>query len=129
MDNETTKNSKVNMPPSPAKKVREHVALSETSMLKINKWFEQIFSKKKIKLSRKDLINWLIEKLPENLSTNDLNSIIEKFYDEEAFLLQLLRDVKKAKRDGEAIPAIATTVKVKKSNRQKELPSGESSLE
>ena len=78
----------------------EHVALNEASVQKINRWFEQINAKKKIKLSRKDLLNWVIEKSPENLSNNELNAIIENFYDDEAYLRQLLREVKKAKADG-----------------------------
>ena len=78
----------------------EHVALNEVSVQKINRWFEQINAKKKIKLSRKDLLNWVIEKSPENFSNNELNAIIENFYDNEAYLRQLLREVKKAKADG-----------------------------
>ena len=63
---------------------------------------EQINSKKKgVKISRKDFVNWLIEKSPENLPNGEINALIEKFYDEESFLRELLREVKKLKANGQ----------------------------
>ncbi len=102
----------------------EHVALALTSTLKINKWFEQINAKKKIKLSRKDLINWLIERLPENLSAGDLNALIDKFYDNEKYLRQLLREVKAAKASGsdENLDIILKTKKLDARRDQEEVP-------
>ena len=43
-------------------------------------------------------MNWLIEKSPENLGGADLNSLVDRFYDEASFLRQLLREVKIAKK-------------------------------
>jgi DNA invertase Pin-like site-specific DNA recombinase len=48
----------------------------------------QILAKKKIRISRKDLVNWLIERFAENLSGNELNALIDRFYDEERFLFE-----------------------------------------
>ncbi len=96
----------------------EHVALNELSVQKITRWFEQINAKKKVKLSKKDLLNWLIEKLPEGLSTSDLNSITEKFYDEETYLRQLLRDVKRAKASGELESTVEVFVRPKREKRE-----------
>lgn len=80
---------------------REHVALTPGSVQKVNRWLEQADGKR-VRLSRKDLLNWFIEKSPENLSNADLNSIVERYYDEEAFLRQLLRETRQAKKDGQA---------------------------
>ena len=60
---------------------KEIVTLSEASSKKIAHWLEQIESKK-VKLSRKEFLNWFIEKSPDNLSNSDLNAIAEKYYDE-----------------------------------------------
>lgn len=103
----------------PARPNRDHVALSEESTQKINKWFEQINSKKKIRVTRKDMVNWLIEKSPENLSSGDLSAIISKFYDEETFLRQLLRDVKRAKASGEG-DSLEVIVRTRKTESKKE---------
>lgn len=101
------------------KKKIEHVALSENAIQKINRWFEQINAKKKIRLSRKDLVNWLIEKVPDNLSGSDLGAIVEAFYDDEAYLRQLLRDVKKAKAEGKD-DSIDVIVRPKRLDSKKE---------
>ena len=62
------------------KRPREHVTLDDTSIQKLDKWLEQINAKKKINISRKQLVNWLVEKLPENISGSDINEKIKKFY-------------------------------------------------
>lgn len=99
----------------------EHIALSETSTTKINSWFEQINSKKKgVKISRKDFINWLIEKSPDTLSGGDLSALIDRFYDEAAFLRQLLRDVKLAKSEGKNNTGFELVLKTKKTEAKKD---------
>ena len=100
---------------------RDNVALYEQSVQKINTWIEQVKTKKKgVKISKKDLVNWLIEKTPDVLSNADMNAVIDKFYDEEIFLRQLLREVKKAKLDGNTEPALEFVVKAKKVDQKKE---------
>lgn len=99
----------------------EHIALSETASEKISNWIEQIGIKKKgVRISRKDFVNWLVEKSPENLSNGDLNSLIERFYDEASFLRQLLREVKNAKKKGQTEPALEFIVRAKRSDQKKE---------
>lgn len=62
---------------------------------------EQISQRKKgLKISRKDFINWLIDKAPDVLSNSDFSNLVDQFYDEATFLRELLRDVKKAKAEG-----------------------------
>ena len=104
-----------------AKPRRDNVALLEPSVKKISIWLDQIKAKKKgLKISKKEIVNWLIEKMPDTLSNSDLNAIIDKFYDEEIFLRQLLRDVQKAKLDGQTEPSIEFVVKTKKIERLKD---------
>ncbi len=78
---------------------RETVVLNEESGKKIDRWLEQIATRR-VRLSKKEFLNWYIEKSAENLSNADLNAIVERYYDEEAFLRRLLKEVKQAKKDG-----------------------------
>lgn len=99
----------------------EHIALSESSTLKVNSWFEQINSKKKgVKISRKDFINWFIEKSPDTLSGSDLSAIIDRFYDEAVFLRQLLRDIKQAKANGKMDSGFELILKTRKNESKKD---------
>ena len=97
---------------------KEIVTLSEASSKKIAHWLEQIESKK-VKLSRKEFLNWFIEKSPDNLSNSDLNAIAEKYYDEEAFLRRLLKQVKQDRKNGTA-GNIELVVKQKRTELKKE---------
>lgn len=99
----------------------EHIALSENASAKVTSWIEQVGIKKKgVRITRKDFVNWLIEKSPENLSNGDLNSLIDRFYDEASFLRQLLREVKTAKKNGQTEPALEFIVRMKKADQKKE---------
>lgn len=101
-------------------KRQEHIALSELASEKITNWIEQAANKKKgVRITRKDFVNWLIEKSPENLGGADLNSLIDRFYDEASFLRQLLREVKTAKKNGQTEPALEFIVRAKKSEQKK----------
>ncbi len=101
--------------PECARSKLEHVALSRASVKKINAWLEQASSKKKgVKISRKDFINWLVEKSPDNLTAADLSALIDRFYDEAKFLRHLLREVKQAKADGKKNTGFELVVKSKK---------------
>lgn len=108
--------------PEIIKKKIETIVLNEVSSKKITNWLEQISLKKKgIKISRKDFLNWLIEKTPDNLGSSDMNSLIDKFYDEENLLRQLLREVKKAKKDGQLEPSLEFIVRTKKTEQKKDI--------
>lgn len=99
----------------------EHIALSEIASEKITNWIEQASNKKKgVRITRKDFVNWLIEKSPDNLGGGDLNSLIERFYDEASFLRQLLREVKNAKKNGQFEPTLEFNIRAKKMDAKKE---------
>jgi len=97
----------------------EHVALSEESSQKLDHWIEQINAKKKIRVPRRELINWWLKRSPDNLSNSEVNILIEEFYDEESYLRQLLRDVKKAKESGQTEPTLEVVVRQKRSEQVK----------
>lgn len=94
------------------------IVLSEASIQKVDRWLEQVDGKR-VQLSRKEFLNWFIEKSAENLSNSDLNTIVERYYDEEKFLRQLLRETRQAKRDGQ--PAqLEIVVRPRKSETKRE---------
>lgn len=99
----------------------ETISLTANSSQKITSWLDQISQKKKgVKITRKDFINWLIDKSPDNLNSSDLSALIERFYDEAAFLRQLLRDVKQAKSEGKSETGFELVLKTKKSDQKRE---------
>lgn len=100
----------------------EHVTLLPDSSQKINSWLEQVsFKKKGVKISRKQFVNWLIEKMPENLSSSDLSSLIDRFFDEQKLLRQLLRESVKAKAEGREDAGFELVVKTKKPENKNEI--------
>jgi hypothetical protein len=99
----------------PSKKV---VTLSERASAKLDRWFEQINAKKKVKLSRKEFVNWLIERSPDSLSSTDLNSIAEKYYDHVAHLNHLLREAKKSKLEGSGEVGVEVIVRAKREKKE-----------
>lgn len=110
-----------NEKPESSRPKLEHVALSASSVHKINVWLDQASAKKKgVKISRKDFINWLIEKSPDNLGGGDLSALIDRFYDEAKFLRHLLREVNQAKADGKTDTGFELVVKTKKPDSKRE---------
>lgn len=100
----------------------ETVVLSENSSLKLTNLIEQASQKKKgIKITRKNFVNWLIERLPENLSSSDMTSLVENFYDEEVFLRHLLKEIKKNKFEGKSISEYEIVLKSKRPSTKKDL--------
>uniref|UniRef100_UPI00273873E1 hypothetical protein n=1 Tax=Staphylococcus epidermidis TaxID=1282 RepID=UPI00273873E1 len=105
----------------------EHVALTEASSKKISGWLTQAAGKKKgVKIPRKGILNWLVEKMPENLTSAELNSLIERFYSEEQFLRQLLREVQESKSAGNEEPDFELVVKARKAEKTVTEPKNDS---
>lgn len=101
----------------------DHVALLPESSKKINAWIEQVSLKKKgVKISRKQFVNWLIDKMPENLSSSDFASLIDNFFDERKLLRLLLRETAKAKAEGRDDAGFELVVKTKKPENKSENP-------
>lgn len=98
---------------------KEHVALSNAASQKISLWFEQINAKKKVKLSKKAFVSWYIESAPDNLSNSEINAVIEQFYDPEAHLRQMLREVRKAKKEGQSGRSMELILRERRSETKK----------
>ena len=104
---------------------RDLVAISKEAAIKIDQWIEQINAKKTVNLSRRAFLSWYIERAPDNLSNGEINSALECFYDTEAHLRQLLREVRKAKENGDG-NTLDFVLKAKKAEPKKESSQDES---
>ena len=76
----------------------DKVGLLQSSTEKINAWIYSVEEKKQgTKITKRALVNWVIEQLPELPSKSDLNLLVEKFYDEERHLKQRIRELRERK--------------------------------
>ena len=113
----------------------DRVTLSVELLAKVDGWIAQtVVRKKGVRLNRKDIVLWKLEQATGDLSEAELQELAARFYDEERFLLDLLRDVKSAKARGEKVSLDALELqdvpKIRKKRRSKLATdlSGESSL-
>jgi hypothetical protein len=95
------------------------IVLQDGAIQKIDHWIEQVEGKR-VRLSRKEFLHWFIKKSPENLSNADLSTIAERYYDEEKFLRQLLRETRQAKKDGQ-VSSMEILVRPKKGDTKREV--------
>lgn len=80
------------------------VTIDQKNLTKVARWMDQIESQTNgVKVTRKDIVNWLICAHAESLSTKELSAISRLFYDEERMLLQILKNVRRAKANGEQV--------------------------
>lgn len=49
------------------------------------------------KISKRALVNWVIEQMADQPSKAEINMLIEKFYDEERYLKQRIRELREKK--------------------------------
>lgn len=71
---------------------------------KLNQLMEQLIqSKQGISVTRKEMLNWMIERFSDQLSQSDLKDLSDRFYDEERFLRLAWEEVRAAKSRGERI--------------------------
>ncbi len=83
--------------PKPDKKPKvEQVALTENSVRKIEGWFAQMPG---LDLSKREFVNWLIERQPDEISSSDISDLVNVFYSKEKFFQQLMRKAKQAKSE------------------------------
>lgn len=80
----------------------DRVILKPELLAKSDGWIEQVKAKRKgVRISRKDVVLWKLKQASADLSDVELEELTSAFYDEERFLLDLLKEVKAAKARGE----------------------------
>lgn len=72
----------------------EQISLSESSSRKIDQW---LFQMPGLELTKKEIVNWLVERQLDELSSADISSLVNVFYSKEKFLQQLMKKSKQVK--------------------------------
>jgi hypothetical protein len=71
---------------------------------KIGKLLEQLRSGTPgCRATRKDVLNWIVGKVPDSLSPADMKELSDLFYDEESFVKIALAEIRAAKSRGERL--------------------------
>jgi hypothetical protein len=82
-------------------KYPDRFTIDPVNLEKIGSLLEQLKNKVQgCDANRKELLNWMIEKFPTELSAADLLELTTRFYDEEKFLRSALDEIKEAKSRG-----------------------------
>lgn len=82
----------------------DRITLDAETLQIIDGWIAQVRAYKSgVDLSRKDLLNWLVQNLPERLSGSQEKQLAEAHYSELRFLQYAARRIKEAKARGEAL--------------------------
>jgi hypothetical protein len=80
----------------------DRIALAESELAKIDAWRVQIVAAQRgVRLSRCDLVRWLIETKPSELTTTESLAVGRRHFDEKRFLLDLTREFNSRKARGE----------------------------
>lgn len=90
-------------PSSPRKqKSVERTSLSHEAVVKLSGWLEQL-STLPIKVGRHDLVNWLICKQRDQLTSREMDLIQKMFFCPVKALEEITSEVKRSKQNGETI--------------------------
>ena len=82
----------------------DRVTLDLASMARIDGWITVVTaSAKGVMISRKDVVNWLVQHQDVALSAEQLRDLRSKFFSDVRFLQQAIRELKAARLRGESI--------------------------
>ena len=96
MEIPTTKKTKFRHP--------DRVTLTPELLSKLDGWMKQVTDKHRgVRLTRNNIVDWLIGSYPAELPNADIKIIAERFYDEERFLKDAIRELRSKKSRGENV--------------------------
>lgn len=82
----------------------DRITLDAKTLQIVDAWIAQVKTYKTgVDLSRKDLLNWLVQNLPERLSNSQEKQLAEAHYSELRFLHYAARRIREANARGEAL--------------------------
>lgn len=94
----STESTKKDLVPS------DRIQLEGEARDRINRWTDELNqSHKGLRLSKSDLVSYLILSHPESLSTEENQKIRDAYFDQVRFASWILREAKAAQKRGEAI--------------------------
>src|ERR1700693_187365 len=88
--------------------LRNRVALEDESVNKIDRWVEQVNREAKgVRIKRNELLDWMVQSLPDTLKSRQIKRISKRFYDAVIYMESELKKAKEARARGETIPSVA----------------------
>ena len=83
----------------------DRVTLGKDESLRVEAWIKQIDEQTKgmVKLTRSELVNYLLMKMDAEFSNSEINQIRRDHYDEAKFAYWALMKIREAKRAGEKL--------------------------
>lgn len=79
----------------------DRFTVDPSNLEKLGRLVDQLESARRgCKITRKEMLNWVLEKFPNDLEAVDLKELGSRFYDEERFLRLALAEVRAAKANG-----------------------------
>lgn len=82
----------------------DRITLKDDALAKVDGWLSQIRnSSHGIKISRADIVNWLIAGHPADLTGQEQKDISDTFYDDVAFVAWAYRQIKEARKRNEKL--------------------------
>lgn len=84
---------------------QDRATLSSAVSLKVDGWLKQVQDKLSgsIVVNKSDLVNFFLDKMPDNLNRDQIEKIKHQFFDEVRFAQWTLQQVKDSKKRGEAL--------------------------
>ena len=81
----------------------DRITLKGEALQRVDNWLTQIRNQSKgVKISRNDLVQWLIERRAPTLDTDEQKALSELFFDEVAFAAWMLKEVRERKKRQES---------------------------
>lgn len=115
---------------------QERVSLDETSAAKIDFFLDQVVQQVPgIKIGRSEIVRWLVNRHPNDLTTEELQQIKEAYFDEMEFALWMVRQLKESRARGERVSlsdligGVTSTRAPKKPRRKSLAPNTEAANE
>jgi hypothetical protein len=86
-----------------APKNPDRIVVTPEALQRLNGWLQTLeHSLKGVRLSRNQLVSWLISSHPESLSEEETSSIESRYFDEVKFAEWALRELKRSKAIGQS---------------------------
>ena len=82
----------------------DRVTLTPDLMTRLDGWMKQVTDRHRgVRLTRNNVVDWLISSYPAELPSADIKILAERFYDEERFLKDAIRELRSKKARGEIV--------------------------
>ena len=93
----------------------DRITIELGALSRLDQWIAELKARSQgIEITRKDLLNWLVEHHDERLTATEERLLTEAFYDEEKFLKYAWEEIRQAKAKGETL-RLAEILKRKRS--------------